>query len=165
MNRPSFRIWRPATTYFLIGGLVLLLVALVASYAATNFKPTVELRMGSGVYHLWLADDDAERQQGLSGVESLKQNGGLLIKFDTDANWGIWMKDMKIPLDIVWLDKDKKIVYIVKNAPAESSTDVIYSPKEPARYVVELPVGSVDKAGLKKGMVATFDDTDTGGAY
>lgn len=165
MNRPSFRIWRPATTYFLIGGLVLLLVALVASYALANFKPTTELRMGSSVFRLWVADTDAERQQGLSGVASLKPDGGLIMKFDSDGTWGIWMKDMEIPIDIVWLDKDKKVVYIVKNAQPSTSTDVIYTPKEPARYVVELPIGSVDKAGLKKGTVATFDDIDTGGPW
>ena len=163
MNRPSFRIWRPATTVILIGGLVLLLVALVASYMASNFKPTAEVRVGSGVYQLWIADTDAELTQGLSGVESLKSNGGLLMKFDGDGTWGIWMKDMKIPLDIVWLNKDKKIVYLVKNAHPSTSTDVVYSPKEPARYVLELPIGSIDKAGLKKGMVATFDENDAGG--
>ncbi len=165
MDRPSFRIWRPATTFILIGGLVLLLVALVASYIASNFKPTTEVRMGSGVYHLWIADTEAERIQGLSGVEDLGVNGGLLMKFDTDANWGIWMKDMKIPLDIIWLDKDKKIVHIVKNASPEDSTDVVYSPKDPARYVIELSAGAADKAGLKKGMFATFDETDAGASW
>lgn len=165
MNRPSFRTWRPATTYILIGGLVLLLAALVGSFVLANFKPTAEVRIGSGVYHLMIADTDEELQQGLSGVESLGANEGLLMKFSSDSTWGIWMKDMKIPLDIVWLNKDKQVVYIVKNAQPSSGTDIIYSPKEPARYVIELPIGSVNNAGIKKGMTATFDDTATGEGF
>lgn len=165
MDRPSTRIWRPATTYILIGGLVLLLVALVVSYIVTNFKPTTELRMGGGVYQVWVADTEAERVQGLSGVEQLPLNGGLLMKFESDSAWGIWMKDMQMPLDIIWLDKDKKVVYIVKNASPESSTDVVFAPKQPARYVVELPAGSVDKAAIQTGAKATFDETATGDSW
>lgn len=165
MNRPSTRIWRPATTFILIGGLVVLLIALVASFAITTFRPTTEVRAGSAVYHLWIADTDAELEQGLSGVAHLPKNGGLLMKFATDDRWGIWMKDMKVPLDIVWLNKDKEIVYIVKNAQPSMSIDVVFTPKESARYVIELPMGSVENAGLKTGMTATFDETDDGGIW
>jgi uncharacterized membrane protein (UPF0127 family) len=162
MNRPSSFSWRPQTTYFIIGGLVILLVALVVSYIVTHFTPTTEVRLGSGVYHLWVADTDAELKQGLSGVEKLNPGGGLLMKFDGDNTWGIWMKDMKIPLDIVWLNKDKQVVYIVKNASPELSTSQTFTPKATARYVIELPAGGVDKAGIKSGMVADFDETDPG---
>jgi len=165
MNRPSFRIWRPATTYILIGGLVLLLVALVASYIATSFKPSVELRIGGGVYHLQVADTHEERVQGLSGVKKLSPDGGLLMKFETDDKWGIWMKDMEVPIDIIWLDKNKKVVYIVKNVSPELSTDTVFRPKHPARYVIELPAGSVDKAAIKNGGEATFDETASGDSW
>lgn len=165
MDRPSTRIWRPTTTYILIGGLVLLLIALVVSYVVTNFKPSTELRLGSGVYHLQVADTETERTKGLSGVEKLNPDGGLLMKFDTEDRWGIWMKDMKIPLDIVWLDKDKKVIYIVKNAGPELSTETVFTPKSPALYVVELSAGSVDKAGIKTGSEATFDEMDAGDSW
>jgi len=165
MNKPSFLKWRPATTVILIVGIVSLLLYSVAAYAATHFKPTVEVRMGSGVYHLWLADTEANRDQGLSGVESLSPNGGLLMKFDSDNTWGIWMKDMKIPLDIVWLDANKKVVYIVKNASPDLSTDRIFTPKTSARYVIELPAGTVENAAIKTNTEATFDETKTEGAW
>lgn len=158
MNRPSSFSWRPQTTYFLIGGLVILLVALTVSYIARTFTPTTEVRLGSGVYHLQVADTEAELMQGLSGVEKLRPNGGLLMKFDSDSTWGIWMKDMKIPLDIIWLDKDKRVVYIVKNAAPELSTSQTFTPKTNARYVIELAAGAVDKAGIKTGMTADFKD-------
>jgi len=165
MNRPSIATWRPATTFILISGLVIILVSLVISYVVTNFKPTVAVRGGSAVYHLWLADTESERKQGLSGVQSLPPGGGLLMKFDEDNTHGIWMKDMLLPLDIVWLNKKKEVVYIVKNASPELSTDTVFAPKDPARYVIELAAGSAEKAALKKGTVMTFDENDQGGIW
>jgi len=79
------------------------------------------------------------------------------MDFKEDGQWGIWMKDMKIPLDIVWLNKDKKIVYIVKNASPSLGTDTRFVPKEMARYVLELPAGTVERSALKIGTIAEFD--------
>lgn len=163
MNRPSSLSWRPATTVILIIGVVALLIGLVVAFAISSFKPTTQVRVASGVYNLWVADTEDERVQGLSGVKSLSNGGGLLMKFDTDSTWGIWMKDMEIPIDIVWLDKNKKVIYIVKNASPATGMDVTYTPKSAARYVIELTAGAVDKAGINVGSVATFDETDAGG--
>lgn len=162
MNRPSFITWRPATTRILIVGLVVLLVSLVISYVVSTFRPTTLVTAGSGTYRLWIADTDAELAQGLSGVPSIGLDSGLLMKFPHDSTWSIWMKDMKVPLDIVWLDKNKKVVYIVKNALPELSTDVTFIPKDPARYVIELPAGSVEKAAIKTGSFVVFDENDNG---
>jgi len=163
MNRPSSFAWRPSTTKILVLGLAVLLVYSVGVYMVTNFRPTTELRIGSGVYHLWLADTEAKRVQGLSGVESLSPDGGMLFDFEEDKPWGIWMKDMKIPLDIIWMDQNKEVVYIVKNADPQLSTETVFKPKNKARYVVELPAGSVDNAGIKTGMAATFEAKSKGG--
>jgi len=165
MNKPSIVLWRPRTTVILTCSLVALLIYSAVAYMVTTFQPTVEVRLGSGVYHLRVADDQAELTQGLSGVESLKADGGLLMKFASDDTWRIWMKDMQVPLDIVWLNSSKQVVYIVKNAQPELSTDTIFVPKEPARYVVELPAGSVKNAGIRTGSVASFDETDDGSLW
>ncbi len=133
-----------------------MLVALVVSFAATHFKPTIETTLGSGTYHLWIADTSASRKQGLSGVKNLKPNAGLLMVYPDSDYHGIWMKDMEVALDILWLDEHKKIVYIVKNVSPEYSTSKSFKPNTPALYVIELPAGSVQKAGIKTGQVAGF---------
>lgn len=148
--------WRPHTTIILTIGLVLILVGLFVSFTVTTFKPTTQVQVGSGVYNLWLAQTDPDLIKGLSGVEKLTLNGGLLMDFGFDGYHGIWMKDMNFSLDLLWLDKNEKIVYIVKNAFPEEPVETVYSPKSPARYVLELPAGSVDKAGVKTGMSATI---------
>lgn len=165
MDKLSLVAWRPKTTWILVVGLVALLVYSVAVYIVTNFRPTTEVKIGSGVYHLWIADTETERIQGLSGVDKLSMDGGLLMKYDTDGAWGIWMKDMRFPLDIVWLNKDKAVVYIVKNASPELLSDTTFIPKSEARYVIELPAGGVEQAAIKTGMTATFNEKDKGSLW
>jgi uncharacterized membrane protein (UPF0127 family) len=161
MNRPSIRVWRPAT-FILIGGLVLLISTLVGVYIVPHFKATTEVLLGKSLYHLWVADTEAERVQGLSGIEKLQPAGGLLMKFDSDSTWGIWMKDMKIPLDIVWLNQDKKVIYMVENVDPSMSTSTIFMPTRPARYVVELPAGTVRKDGISIDSAAAFNGSISG---
>jgi len=156
MDKLRVFIWRRSTTIILTVGIVLILVASVVSFAAANFKPTTQVHIAGGVYSLWLADTEAARVQGLSGVEKVDTNGGLLMAFDTSDTHGIWMQDMKVSLDLVWLDSKKEVVYIVKNAPPQEPPLTVYEPKDPALYVLELPAGSVVKAGIKIGDIATF---------
>lgn len=165
MNRPSSFSWRPATTYVLIGGLVVLLMGVAIASMLSSMKPTTPVQLAGNTYQLWVADTEEKRVQGLSGVERLDPNGGLLMKFDSDGQWGIWMKDMKVPLDIIWLDKNKKVVYIVKNAKPELSTDTTFTPKSPARYVIELPAGSVDRSAINQNTIGIFDENDPGSAW
>jgi len=76
--------------------------------------------------------------------------------YPNEAKWGIWMKDMHIPIDIVWLDKNKKIVHIVKNVSPDNSTSKIFEPNTIAKYVVELPAGTVDSKAIITNQLARF---------
>jgi uncharacterized membrane protein (UPF0127 family) len=148
--------WRVHTTGILISGLVLILIAMVVAFMANNFQQTNQVKIASGVFNVRLATTNEARQQGLSGVTSLDPNSGLLMVFDSDDFWGIWMKDMKIPLDIVWLNSEKQVVYIVTNASPSLGTSKTFTPSDTARYVLEVPAGTVKNAGIKTGDVATF---------
>jgi len=153
-------LWRPHTTGILIGGMLAVILAAAIGFMLTHFEPKTEVRLGSGMFNARVASDEPARVQGLSGVAEMGQNEALLMIFDTDDKWQIWMKDMKISLDIVWLDKSKKVVHIVKNASPELSTDTTFTPKEKARYVVELPAGSVQKYSIKIGETALFENVE-----
>jgi uncharacterized membrane protein (UPF0127 family) len=152
----SMRRWRPRTAGFLIGGLMLILVALVASYALSNFQPKTEVRLGSGVFKARLAITPDERIQGLSGVKKLAANEGLLMVYAKPEKTGIWMKDMDIAIDIIWLDSAKKVVHIVMNASPDIGTSKTFLPTSPAMYVFEVPAGTVKKSAIKLGDVASF---------
>jgi uncharacterized membrane protein (UPF0127 family) len=158
MDKLRLLVWRPHTTIILIVGAVLILIGLFISVTVTAFRPTTEVHIGSsGIYSVWLADNEPDRVKGLSGVGKIDLNGGLLMKFDNDDTHGIWMKDMNFPLDIIWMDKAEKVIYIVKNAPPENPVETVYAPKSPARYVLELPAGSVQNSGIKIGDIADFN--------
>jgi len=154
-------IWRPRTTSIFIGGLGVILVALVASYMATHFQPKTEVRLGASVFNVRLATTEADRVQGLSGVEKLSADDGLLMVFDDgDANTGIWMKGMKIPIDIIWMNNDKKVIYIVMDASPELGESKTFRPTSLAKYVLEVPAGTAKKSAIKIGDTATFNLTE-----
>ncbi len=159
MKKPSLFARRPVLARILVTGAIFLIIAVVTAALAIAFRPTKELVIGETTFNVWIADSEAERIQGLSGVERLDTDGGLLMEFATDELWGIWMKDMKIPLDIVWLNKDRQIIYIVKSATPDLSTNVVFKPTEPARYVLELPAGTVNRVGILTGQMAEFESS------
>lgn len=98
---------------------------------------------------------------GLSGTESLNDSEAMLFAFDDNHQWGIWMKDMKIPIDIIWLDADKRVVYIKKNAQPDSYPTV-FRPDKDARYVIETASGRSDDLGVKLGDQAAFTNPKKG---
>lgn len=110
-----------------------------------------------------VADTQSLRKKGLSGRESLPLPDGMLFVFDKEEMQGIWMKDMKFAIDIIWINKDKKIVDIAKSAapqPGKRDRDLfIYRPRESALYVLEINAGLVDLNGIQLGDAAEFDYT------
>lgn len=84
-----------------------------------------------------IADTDAERKIGLSGVASLPEREGMLFIFEQEGNYGFWMKDTLIPLDIIWIDDEGVIVHIEENVRPDSYP-TIYSSPRPARFVLEV---------------------------
>lgn len=144
--------------------IVLVLVAVAAFWLWPQLaQPHTKLRLGDGVFKARIADSPAEREKGLSGTPHLGQDQALLFIYDTDDRWSIWMKDMNFAIDIVWLDKSKKVVHIVKNAQPESYPHESFSPSGPARYVVEFVAGTVDAKKINIGDTAKFDETQLEG--
>lgn len=157
-SRSSIFQWRSHTTVVLIIGFVLVLAASVTAYAVDHFRPTVSVKIGgSGLYSVWVADTESERMQGLSGVKKLAPNGGLLMAFETEGEYTIWMKDMLLPIDVIWLDKDKKVVYLAPSLQPSVGTSKNYGPTDSkTRYILELPEGAIKKSAIRKGDTAQF---------
>jgi uncharacterized protein len=103
-----------------------------------------------------IADDQNERQQGLSGRDKLADDGAMLFKFE-QASDGIcfWMKDMKFPIDMIWLDTNKKVVTVRSNVAPETYPNS-FCPDSPAKYVIEIPAGKSEEYGLKAGAEVRF---------
>ena len=141
----------------------LLLIVVVGLSLAQRFtEPRTTLYLGDGVFATRVAATDADRQVGLGDTASLADNEAMLLAFARDAQWSIWMKDVEYPIDVVWLDDQRRVVHIVKNMPPSSYPDS-FSPDKPARYVVELAAGTVEKKAIRIGTTARFDMPETKG--
>jgi uncharacterized membrane protein (UPF0127 family) len=102
-----------------------------------------------------IVDTPQERERGLMGVESLGDDEGMLFVFEGEGNYQFWMKDTLIPLDMIWIDKGGRIVYIEKDAqPCTADPCTVYGPpavSAPALYVLEVNGGTADRLGLAVG--------------
>lgn len=122
-----------------------------------DFKDSIPVSVGSKTFYAQVAANDLERKQGLSGTAELAENEGLIMIFNKESDWRIWMKDMNYPIDIVWIDKHKRVVHTVKSAHPNSYPERYYTTPVDAKYVLELPEGSVRKYNIHVGKGANFD--------
>lgn len=142
--------------WFAAGAFVLILVGCLLF---AFMKPAATLRLGGAVFTMHVARTDSELTQGLSGTSELHDDVALLFDFGSTDRRGIWMKDMNYPIDILWLNEQKQVNYIVKDAQPDSYPDTTFRPKQPARYVIELKAGTVEAKRITIGTQAMFDST------
>ena len=104
-----------------------------------------------------VADTLKKRNLGLGKRISLKKGWGMLFVFEKRKTHSFWMKDMKFPLDIIWLD-NHRIVHIIHNTRPANSRDepeVMTSPV-PVNFVLEIAAGRAAKLRLKPGQRMKF---------
>ncbi len=102
-----------------------------------------------------IADTPELQEKGLGGKDSIGENYGMLFPFQIPQKYGFWMKDMKIPIDIVWLDSSCTVVFVKENAKPEDYPEVYY-PNSPAQYVLEIAPGESASLGMTPGMQFNF---------
>lgn len=140
-------------TALLVAGLALLAVVGLSFVFLPDTINTGEtkIKIGNAEWRVEIANNEFSRAQGLSGRQSLPEDAGMLFLFNQADIHKFWMRDMKFPLDIVWINDDK-VVDISDNLPPASLDDLkIYSPKEPANLVLEINAGQIDRYGIKIG--------------
>lgn len=141
---------------FLIGLLYALIVAtiLVATMFVVNQNKNnqVKVFLGGQEVVVMVANTALSQKHGLSGREKLGINEGMLFIFEKSQQYGFWMKDMRFSIDIIYFDKNHRIVDVWENANPESYPK-IFTPSTPSQFVLEVPAGFFTKHKLKKGEV------------
>lgn len=127
----------------------LLLLPLAA--CASDSNHWVEL--GGKRYTVEIADSDEERARGLMFRDSMPAERGMLFIHDIEEPQGYWMKNTKIPLDILYFDSAKRLVSQQRDVPACTLGDRCpsYPSNAPARYVLELNAGQAEAMNLQDG--------------
>jgi len=105
-----------------------------------------------------VAETPQARQMGLMFREKLSHGTGMLFIFPSEAPHRFWMKNCKFPIDIIWLNKGKQIVFVAQNVPpckVDPCPD--YGPKDQsALYVIEASAGTIKKEKLQIGATVRF---------
>ncbi len=114
---------------------------------------------GTACFWLEVADSPTERATGLMYRKSLAEDGGMVFVFDEKGNHSFWMKNTLIPLDMLRIGEDKKIIHIEHNVPpCKADPCPAYgSNATSARYVVELNAGISIHRSITTGMSVALD--------
>lgn len=125
-------------------------IALYLLSVDSNTCSGAEIKYKNFSYCASVADDLNERSKGLSGRIDIPEDEAMLFIFNIDDYHGIWMKDMKISIDVVWLDSNKVVTKIIRSMQPSSYPNIFY-PDIKSRYVIEFAEGSIDRNGLVVG--------------
>lgn len=110
---------------------------------------TIYIELNKRKFLLYVADDPQKREKGLSNVTSLADNQGMIFIFDKPDYYSFWMKDMRFPLDFIFI-KDAKIIDLLENIPPQTYPKTFTS-KMPADKVIELNSGIIKNLKIKIG--------------
>jgi uncharacterized membrane protein (UPF0127 family) len=124
--------------YWTVAGAVLFIGGIV------GYKYTLKPHVDFGATRVVIEEAKTSEQQaqGLSGRTSLAKDHGMLFVYNSDVKPKFWMKDMKFPLDFIWLSSDGTVEQINQNVQP-STYPKTYSPTKPIRYVLEVNAGFV----------------------
>lgn len=137
--------------------LIALCTALLLSSCASASEPWVEL--AGERYTVEIAADDASRARGLMFRDEMARDRGMLFIHDVEAPQAYWMKNTRIPLDILYFDSGLRLVSQQRDVPPCTSGYRCppYPSRAPARYVLELNAGEAARLSLQDGTTLTVD--------
>ncbi len=141
---------------------ILLLLFPCSTEAGTDQAPSGLIPItlpGGAIIHAELADTPQKRAEGLMYRTHLGADRGMLFTFLQAQPWTFWMKNTKIPLDIIWMNDKKQIVHIEPNVPICTRQDDScpqYRPNDESLYVLELAGGRAESLKLQRGSKLQF---------
>jgi|SRR3989344_511659 len=111
-----------------------------APFKFEAFAKINTVRFASTTVSISLVSTPGELEQGLSGRESLGEFEGMLFVFETPDFYEFWMKDMKFPIDIIWIGENLEVTDISEDERPDSYPK-LFKPKEKSLYVLEVNAG------------------------
>ncbi len=127
--------------------------------AGTNSYPQVNITVNDQILIADISATAEQRIKGLSVRDALAENEAMLFVFDAEGEHKFWMKDMKFPIDIIWISSDKIVVDIEQNLqPCDLGLlCATYEPEGDSLYVLETVGGFAGKYRIVKGTPVEFD--------
>jgi uncharacterized membrane protein (UPF0127 family) len=130
--------------------------SITAAATPAPARPRVILPSGS-TYTLEVVRTPEEQAQGLMFRESLAEKTGMLFPFGDKAVHRFWMKNTMIPLDMIWMDADGKVIFVSADTPpCKADPCPSYGPDAPAASVLEIAGGMAKKEKVAVGSSIKF---------
>jgi uncharacterized membrane protein (UPF0127 family) len=118
--------------------------------------PEIRLIIAGRMFNIEVADEDHEREQGLMYRKSMPADHGMIFAWGFEEYRGFWMANTQIPLDLIYLDGQGRVISIHRLRPYDRTS--VRSPR-PARYALELNAGIAQQLNLKLGDSITLPDS------
>ena len=137
-----------------------LALAIMAGSAAaqSGITPVMELDLAGSLFQVEYVADPDSRREGLMGRAALAAGTGMLFDFPEGTRPAIWMRNMLISLDLVYIDQSGKIAQIFRQVPPCITLPCeIYRAAQPIRFVLEVPAGTADTLSLAVGQMLAMD--------
>jgi uncharacterized membrane protein (UPF0127 family) len=139
--------------FFLVTLIILLITLLLFIYLIPK-TPVAEIN--GHVFSLYLAQTSQEQSIGLAKYKSIGQNQGMIFLFDKSDYYSFWMKDMKFPIDIIFISGNK-VVDVFDKVPVSPNENLpVYTTKTKADKVLEINAGLAKKYEIKIGNIVNI---------
>ena len=136
--------------------MIIVVTAIVLGFRQKLHWPTAWIELGGKRLEVLVADTIGHQHIGLGKRDDLGVYGGMLFIHSEAKKYGIVMRDMRFPIDIVWLNNGE-VIDIAPNVPTEPGVPEsqlrVYYPRKSATAVLELPAGWTEKNGVRIGDV------------
>jgi len=135
-----------------------LTIATTTVVTGTNSTNSARIMIGGVVLTVELAETATAQERGLSGRASMPSNEGMLFVFDHPSYWSFWMTDMKFPLDIIWFNSTRQVVFSEPNLPpcTPGQDCPVITPTGKAMYVLEVNAGFMAAHQIRMGTTFVF---------
>lgn len=121
----------------------------------TEMPKILELKINETILKAEIADTPIKQEKGLSGKMELNDDQAMLFIFSKLGYYNFWMKDMNFPIDIAWLDENKKIIHI-ENAVSPATYPKSFNSSRPSLYVLETSANFFMEHKIKIGDLVNF---------
>ena len=143
----------------LAGACILLIsAAIILAFSQNSGKGKSQVCFRDSCFYVEIAITPEQQARGLMFRTSLEEDEGMLFIFQEEGIYPFWMKNTLIPLDIIWMDSNRIVVFIGKDEqPCGPEECTSINPEVPAKYVLEVNAGTVEGLGLEEGEKLDFD--------